>query len=54
MHTDPDINYLTKENPFFEIGIESVLGIELQVFKNRPKILVRLSNYQKITIKISI
>ena len=37
MHTDPDINYLTKENPFFEIGIESVLGIEMQVFKNRPK-----------------
>ena len=37
MHTDPDINYLTEENPFFEIGVESVLGIEMQVFRNRPK-----------------
>ena len=37
MHTDPDINYLTEENPFFEIGVESVLGIDMQVFRNRPK-----------------
>tara|TARA_B100000029_G_scaffold515716_1_gene624171 strand:- start:14265 stop:15926 length:1662 start_codon:yes stop_codon:yes gene_type:complete len=42
MHTDQDLNSLLKENAFFELTEEVVLGKKLSVFKNRPKNLAKL------------
>ena len=40
MHTDLYIQTLIKEQPFFEISQETVLGSKMDVFKNRSKSLV--------------
>ena len=40
MHTDTYIQNLIKDQSFFEIHQETVLGIEMEVFKNRPRSLV--------------
>jgi long-chain acyl-CoA synthetase len=40
MHKDPYIQALIKEQAFFEIHQEEVLGSRMEVFKNRPRSLV--------------
>lgn len=40
LHSDKYIQALINEQPFFEIHQENVLGIKMDVFKNRPKSLV--------------
>ena len=40
LHSDKYIQALINEQPFFEIHQENVLGIQMDVFKNRPKSLV--------------
>jgi len=42
MHTDSFIQALVSDQAFFEIHREQVLGVEMEVFKNRPKSLVDL------------
>ena len=40
LHSDKYIQALINEQPFFEIHQENVLGVQMDVFKNRPKSLV--------------
>ena len=40
LHSDKYIQALISEQPFFEIHQENVLGVKMDVFKNRPKSLV--------------
>lgn len=40
LHSDKYIQALINEQPFFEIHQENVLGVKMDVFKNRPKSLV--------------
>ena len=40
LHSDKYIQALINEQPFFEIHQENVLGVRMDVFKNRPKSLV--------------
>ena len=40
LHSDKYIQVLINEQPFFEIHQENVLGVKMDVFKNRPKSLV--------------
>ena len=40
MHTDKYIQALVESQSFFEIHQEEVLGVPMEVFKNRPKSLV--------------
>ena len=40
MHSDKYIQALIKDQPFFEIHQEKVLGVQMDVFKNRPRSLV--------------
>ena len=40
MHADKYIQALIKNQSFFEIHQEKVLGVEMDVFKNRPRSLV--------------
>ena len=40
LHSDKYIQALISEQPFFEIHQENVLGVQMDVFKNRPKSLV--------------
>ena len=42
MHTDSFIQALVSDQAFFEIHREQVLGVEMEVFKNRPKSLIDL------------
>ena len=36
LHSDKYIQALINEQPFFEIHQENVLGVQMDVFKNRP------------------
>ena len=40
MHSDKYIQALVESQSFFEIHRENVLGVEMDVFKNRPRSLV--------------
>ena len=40
MHSDKYIQALVESQSFFEIHQENVLGVEMDVFKNRPRSLV--------------
>ena len=40
MHSDKYIQALIDSQPFFEVHQEIVLGVEMDVFKNRPRSLV--------------
>ena len=40
MHSDKYIQALVDSQSFFEIHQENVLGVEMDVFKNRPRSLV--------------
>ena len=40
MHSDKHIQALIDSQPFFEVHQENVLGVEMDVFKNRPRSLV--------------
>ena len=40
MHSDKYIHALVESQSFFKIHQENVLGVEMDVFKNRPRSLV--------------